>query len=208
MYARTTTLQAQPGSIDAGIANFRDVTLPALQGIDGYVGGSLIVDRESGLCIATTNWASPEARRASAELVMPIRDQALAVMGAESSEVADWELAVVHRDHHAPEGACVRATWSKVDPSEAERGIGFWKLAILPAVEQWDGFCSGSLMVNRDAGLAVGTITFDSRSAMEATREQAAQVRAGATREMGGLEILDVRELELAVAHLHAPEMV
>jgi len=207
VYARTTTLQAQPGSIDAGIANFRDVTLPALQGIEGFVGGSLIVDRETGLCIATTNWASPEARQASAELVMPIRDQALSVMGAESSEVGEWELAVVHRDHHAPEGACVRATWSKADPSKAEPGIGLWKHAILPTVEQWDGFCSGSLMVNRDAGLAVGTITFDSREAMEATREKAAELRAGAAKEMG-LEILDVRELELAVAHLHAPEMV
>jgi hypothetical protein len=206
VYARSTTVQAQPDSIDAGVSYFRDEVMPALQDIEGFVGCSMIVDRETGLCIVTANYSSPEARAGSATTVMPLRDRAAAVLNASSVEVDEWELAVLHRDHHAPEGACVRATWSKVDPSEAERGIGFWKLAILPAVEQWDGFCSGSLMVNRDTGRAVGTITFDSRPAMEATRERAAEVRAGATKEMP-LEILDVREFELAVAHLHAPEM-
>jgi len=68
------------------------------------------------------------------------------------------------------------------------------------------GFCSGSLMVNRETGLAVGTFTFDSRAAMEATREKAAELRAGAAEEID-VEILDLREFELAIAHLHAPEM-
>jgi hypothetical protein len=206
VYARSTTVQAQPDSIDGGIIYVRDEVMPALQEIEGFVGCSMIVDRESGLCIVTANYSSPEARAASAATVMPLRDRAVAVLNASSVEVEEWEIAVLHRDHHAPEGACVRATWSRIDPAQAERGIDFWKLGVLPRAEQLDGFCSGSLLVNRETGRAVGTVTFDSRAAMEATREQAAQMRAGATQELG-VEILDVRELELAIAHLHAPEM-
>lgn len=206
MYARSTTVQGQPDSIDAGVAYFRDEVMPALQDIEGFVGCSMIVDRESGLCIVTANYSSPEARAASAATVMPLRDRAAAVLNASSVEVDEWEIAVLHRDHHAPEGACVRATWSRIDPTQAERGIDFWKLGILPKAEQMEGFCSGSLMVNRETGMAVGTITFDSRAAMEATREKAAQLRSGATQEIN-VEILDVREFELALAHLHAPEM-
>lgn len=65
MYARTTTLQSNTDSIDAGIANVRDNVMSELQGIDGYVGLSLLVDRASGRCIATTAWETEEAMRAS-----------------------------------------------------------------------------------------------------------------------------------------------
>ena len=206
MYARSTTLQAQPGSIDAGIAHFRDETMPALREIDGFVGASLIVDRETGRCIVTANYASPEARQASAEKVMPLRDRAAAVLGAEAVEVGEWEIAVMHRDHRAGEGACVRATWAKIDPAGADRAIDMWKLIVLPKAEALDGFCSASMMVDRASGRSVGTITFDSQEALERSREQAANIRAAAVKEIGA-EILDVREFELALAHLDAPEM-
>jgi hypothetical protein len=42
---------------------------------------------------------------------------------------------------------------------------------------------------------------------MRRTRQLAAVVRHGATREPSG-EILDVDEFELALAHLHVPELV
>ncbi|MGE5746688.1 MAG: hypothetical protein ACM33U_05460, partial [Solirubrobacterales bacterium] len=66
--------------------------------------------------------------------------------------------------------------------------------------------CSASMMVDRATGRSAGTITFDSREALERSREQAANIRAGAVKEMGA-EILDFREFELALAHLDEPEM-
>ena len=106
MYTRTTTFQAQSSSIDAGIAHVRDTVMPALERCDGYTGLSLLVDRSSGRCIATSAWQSEEAMRASAESIRPVRDCAAEVFGG-SADVEEWEVAVLHRDHRSNDGACV-----------------------------------------------------------------------------------------------------
>jgi hypothetical protein len=89
--------------------------LHGLEGVDGYTGLSLLVDRSSGRCIATSAWQSEEAMRASAESIRSIRDRAAEVFGG-SADVEEWEIAVLHRDHRSRDGACVRATWVKVNP--------------------------------------------------------------------------------------------
>ncbi|EUA34784.1 hypothetical protein I552_5573 [Mycobacterium xenopi 3993] len=42
---------------------------------------SLLVDRQSGRCIATSAWESDEAMHASAERIQPIRDRAAQMFG-------------------------------------------------------------------------------------------------------------------------------
>ncbi|HSE10560.1 MAG TPA: hypothetical protein VLB29_17995 [Nocardioidaceae bacterium] len=206
MYARSSTIHAQPGKIDAGIAYFRDDVMPALQQLEGFVGASLIVERDTGRCIVTASYASPEARQANADTVKPLRARAASIMGAESVDVAEWEIAGMHRDHYTGEGACVRTTWLRLDPGDVNRLVDVWKLAVLPALEQLEGFCSASLMVDRAEGRAVGTATFDSRATLEASRPSTDKIRAGAAKEARA-EVVDVVEHELAFAHLHAPEM-
>jgi heme-degrading monooxygenase HmoA len=206
VYARSTTIQAQRSSIDAGIAHVRDEIMPAVQAMDGCVGISLLADRETGRCIVTTSWDTEEAMLASAELVRALRDRAAAAFGSSDKQVDQWEIAVLHRDHHSENGACVRATWIKVPPDQAGRAIDFYKGEVLPALEKLEGFCSASLLINRSTGRAVSSSTFDSREAMERNRDRATELRNARTRELGA-DILDVGEFELAIAHLRVPEM-
>jgi hypothetical protein len=205
VYARSTTVQAQPSSIDAGIAHIRDTVMPALQDIEGCIGVSLLVDRESGRCIATSAWQSEEAMRASAEAVRPIRDKAAEMFGG-SAQVEEWDIAVLHRDHRSSEGACVRVTWVKVSPDQVDRGIDFYKMTILPALEELEGFCSASLLVDRASGRAVASAIFDSVDARERNREQLDRLRATGSREVAA-EVLEECDFELALAHLRVPEM-
>jgi heme-degrading monooxygenase HmoA len=205
VYARSTTIKAQPSSIDAGIEHVRNTVMPALEGIEGFTGLSLLVDRSSGRCVTTTAWQSEEAMHASAESVRPVRDRAAEIFGG-STQVEEWEIAVLHRDHRSRDGACVRATWVKVDPDRIDRGIDVYKTAVLPALDELDGFCSASLMVDRASGRAVSSATYDSVAAMERISAQLDRLKAASTQEADA-DVLDECDFELAVAHLRVPEM-
>jgi heme-degrading monooxygenase HmoA len=205
VYARSTTIQAQTSSIDAGIAHVRDEVMPALRDIEGCVGVSLLVDRESGRCIATTAWESEEAMRASEERVASIRQRAAETFGG-TPETQEWEIAAMHRDHRSAEGAGVRATWVNVPTDQMDQGIEYYKASVLPQLEELEGFCSASLLVDRASGRGVSSVTFDSLDAMERNRERATELKTTSIRE-AGVEEADEREFELALAHLRVPEL-
>jgi hypothetical protein len=194
-------------SVDIGIAHVRDVVIPALQEIDGYVGLSLLVDRQSGRSIATSSWESIKAMRSSAEKVASIRDH-VALMFDGSASVEEWNIALLHRRHRSREGACVRATWLKVVPDLLDRSLDFYRMAVLQEMEELDGFCSASLMVDHPASRrAVSCSTFDTMDAMAVNRDRATELRSRRARELGA-EIIDVAEFELSIAQLRVPELV
>jgi len=205
VYARTTTIAAQPSSIDAGIAYVRDEVMPALQDMAGYVGLSLMVNRQTGRCIATSAWESDEAQRASAERIAPVRDQAAATFGGNAT-VEAWEIAVLHRQRSSDTGACVRATWVTLPPDEMEAGVEYFRTSVLPQVEHLDGFCSASLMVDPASGRGVSSVSFRNRDAMERNRVQATALKVESIRKAGASEV-DEGEFDLVLAHLRVPEL-
>ena len=205
MLARSTTFDARPESIDAGIAYFRDEVMPAMQGMTGCVGVSLLADRESGRCIATSAWDSEAAMQAGSDEVGRLRDRAAEAFQA-ATTVDEWQLAAVHRDHPSREGARVRATWLRVRPDQFDRAVEFYKTSVLPEIELLDGFCSSSLMSDRGSGRVVVSVTYDSQDAMERNREQARSLRTSLLRDLGA-DQQDVGEFELVIANLRVPEM-
>ncbi|OLT11570.1 hypothetical protein BJF78_26610 [Pseudonocardia sp. CNS-139] len=196
---------ARPQSIDAGIAHIRDEVMPALHDMDGCVGLSMLVDRESGRCIVTTAWRDEAAMRGSEQAVRSIRDRAADLLGGRPS-VDQWEIAVLHRDHTSRPGACVRSTWVRMDPTQAERGVDAFRMGALPTMQEAEGFCSASLLVDRTNGRAVSSVTFDSRDAMDRSRMDAAELRERVTAS-AGIDVVEVAEFDLALAHLRVPEM-
>jgi heme-degrading monooxygenase HmoA len=199
VYARSTTFHGRPAAIDAGITFVKDEAWPALDRIDGCRGVSMLVDRDTGHCIVTSSWESEETMRASDAELRPIRDRGRDILGA-SMEVDEWEIALMHRNHH---GECCRASWLQGDVVAMAEAM---RMAIMPELEQTPGFCSASLLVNRSSGLACATSAWESRAAMEASRAVADDLRMRVAREGRG-EVADVHEFELAYAHLHVPEM-
>ena len=206
MYARSSTFQGDPARIDDGIAFVRDIVMPSLQEIDGCIGLSLIVNRESGKAVVTAAWRDEDALRDSDMQVTDLRERGADILGARP-KVEVWEIATLHRVHESGPGACVRATWTQTDPMRAERSIDNYKMVLLPEMEQLPGFCSASLLVDRQTGRAVSTVTYATRDNMVATRDAAIAMRRTAVEE-NQLHILEVGEFELALAHLRVPETV
>lgn len=206
MHARSITLMARPDSIDTGVAFIRDEVMPMLLDMEGCIGLSMLVDRNSGRCITTSSWEDLDSMHATDERLRESRRRAAELMGGGDLQAEEWEIAAMHRDHPSQQGACVRVTWVQTSPQQLDGTIEFWKSTILPAMEAYDGFCSASLLVDRQSGRAASSVTFDSREAMDATRDKAENLRRRGVQE-AGVELLEVGEFELALAHLRVPEM-
>jgi len=189
-----------------GIAHLREVVMPELMGIEGCIGLSVIVDRQSGRCIATSAWETEHAMRAAERPVESIRRDAADQFGGAVDKVERWEIAVLHREHQAAEAAGTRCTWLQLPVGQIDRGIEAFRTRVLPAVEEMVGFCSASMFVDRTADRAVSAIAWDSQDAMERSRDQMAQLRASVTSDIGA-QVLEVAEFELALAHLRVPEL-
>jgi hypothetical protein len=206
MYARSNTVRGDPQKIDAGIADVRDEVMPKVQGMSGCVGLSMLCDRESGRCIVTTAWADESSMHATEEGVRAMRERAAETFGG-SVEVNEWEIAVLHRTREAPDGACCRVTWTRGDPADMDRMIDTFRMALLPRLDDVAGFCSVSVMVNRDNGMCALAATYESREAMMQSREAVAAMRDDFTQQLG-LQVTDIAEFDLVVHHLRVPETV
>ncbi|MGY1836153.1 hypothetical protein ACI79P_13675 [Blastococcus sp. SYSU DS0510] len=205
MYARSTTMR-NVRSMDDGIAYVRDTVMPAVQGMSGCVGLSMMCDRPGSRCIVTTAWADESAMHASAESVREMRARAGEVFGGEA-EVAEWEISLLHRRREAPEGACTRVTWTRGDPATTDRSVDAVRMGVLPRLDELPGFCSVSLLTDRRTGAGALAATYASRADMEASAETVRGMREQITRELG-MEITDMAEFDLLLAHLRVPETV
>ncbi len=94
MYARVTMVQGSPEQTDAGIESYNSQVLPAIQGLDGYKGSMLLVDRSTGKGIGLSLWATEDARRQAADAVAKAREATVKAMGGTVPPVDEYEVAV------------------------------------------------------------------------------------------------------------------
>jgi hypothetical protein len=94
----------------------------------------------------------------------------------------------------------------RMEPGQVDRVVDVYRMALLPVMNDYDGFCSASLLVGRASGFAVSSVTYYSLEAMERSRENAEALRGAGAKE-AAVEIVEVCEFELALAHLRVPEM-
>jgi hypothetical protein len=203
MYARSTTMRGRPDVVDDLTAFIRDEVMPTVTRLDGCVGLSLLIDRD-GRCIATSAWDTEAAMHASAERVAGLRERAVVMFGV-TADVQEWEIAVLHRAHQ--DGACARVTWTRTDPAHLDGVIDAYRESLMPWWEETPGFCSNSLLVNRRDGRCVSTVVFESPEAMAHTRDQFPTLREEFAARMR-MDLLEVAEFDLALAHLRVPETV
>lgn len=193
--------------LDEGLSLVRREIFPEVTAMNGCAGMSLLFERQTCRIIATTSWRSEGEMWASADVVGPLRERAERALGsAGGSEVHQWEVAAAHHDHAVPEGAFARVTWLTCEPDMIDRAIDLFRMVVLPQVQEFDGFCGASLMVDRASGRLVATFAFDHLGAVQASRDAATGIRERVARELGAT-VDGVEEMEIAFAHLHVPEM-
>jgi quinol monooxygenase YgiN len=207
MYARSTTLTADPMRMDDGIRMVGDEIMPALQSMPGCIGLSMLCDRESGRCIVTSSWDSDAAMRATTDRVVDMRQRVMDAMGGRDMSVDEWEIAIMHRKSAPGDDACARVSWTRVDPAGMEQMLDTFRMAMIPRIDDLAGFCSLSLMVDRNTGRSTLTSVYRDRRALEDSREMVRGMREEFTGQMG-MNVTDVAEFDVAIHHLRVPETV
>lgn len=200
MFARSITFHGRPGSVEAGQKFVVDEVAPALDKIDGFRGISLLLDRDHGTGILTTSWRDQKSIDASDPLMRPMRDRGRDIIGG-TMEIDTWDIAVMHRSAH---GECCRVSWIE---GSVDKAIDLFRFGVIPVLDDQQGFCSTSLLIDRSSNVACATTCWTTRELMESSRDMADMLRGRVAAESGG-RIVDVCEYDLAYAHLHVPEMV
>lgn len=99
MFARVTTIQGPPESVDESVIVTREKALPQARQIPGFKGALTLVDRTSGKGLTITLWESEDALRTSDEAANKIRSDAVAaITGAEVVSVDRYEVAIDERE--------------------------------------------------------------------------------------------------------------
>lgn len=93
MHARLTQIQGAPDQLDAAIEMAKTRVLPTLQGLDGYKGFTVAVDRGSGKMFGISFFDSEETLRASDEAVRAVREETAEAAGG-SPEVSFYEVVI------------------------------------------------------------------------------------------------------------------
>jgi quinol monooxygenase YgiN len=207
MYARSTTAQGDPSTLDEAIAFVGKKEFPAITGIPGCIGLSMLADRETGRVIVSSAWADADSLAASKEMVRPMQDRLMHMLKAEDALIQSWDVGVLHRERHSGDGARATVTWAKVPTDAIDAVLDTYRTTVLPGLQQLPGFCSLSLVVDRAQGRTVSVTAFESPDALDRARDQAQQLRDDFAASVGA-RIHDMAEMDLVVAHLGIPETV
>jgi quinol monooxygenase YgiN len=206
MYARSTTIHGDPRELAAGTAHVRAESMPVLRQMPGCAGLSMLASRDSGRCIVTTSWRDEAALDASRDDVRPHLERTAAALGGRP-EVEEWEIAAMHRVHEAHHGACSRVTWLRTEPGAVQRAVDAVRLSLMPKLDDLPGFCSVSVLVRRDDGMAVAAVSYDSWADLEQAGDGAREFREEFA-PARGIEAVDTADFDLVLAHLGVPETI
>jgi quinol monooxygenase YgiN len=207
MHARSLNIRGNPSNIDAGIAYVGDEVMLSIKRTDGCVGLSMLTDRDSGRCIVATAWKDEQAMRATAAEDRTVQHRLMHTLGGEHADVHEWEIAVLHRDRPAGDGAGAQVTWARIAPNHLDDLLDAYRHNLMPKLQELPGFCSVSMLVDRRLGRTVSVTSFENRDAASLVRKHARSLREQFAQAMGA-KIVDVAEMDLVLAHLHVPEAV
>ena len=207
MYARSTTVNGDPKTLDEAIAFVGKKEFPAITGIPGCVGLSMLADRDTGRCIVSSAWADEETLKASAEMVRPMQDRLMQMLRAEDSLIQNWDVAVLHRERPSGDAARAAVTWARTPLDKVDVMLDAYRASLLPRMRELPGFCSLSMVVDRTQGRTASVTSFESPEALALVRKPLRIMREEFKLAVGA-RIVDAAEMDVVVAHLGVPETV
>lgn len=186
MHARVTRATGKREDIDRVVASFRDAPSQTQQ---GWKGGYVLVDRDTGKLISVTLWESKESMDRSASWARQVWTEALSMAGAGQPDIENYEVELqprpAERRSEAGPAAHTRVTTIMGRPESIDRTVDVFRKAMKGEEKGWRG---AYVLVNRQTGEILTFTLWESRQHIEDTASMAKQVRGEAISAAGAGE--------------------
>jgi quinol monooxygenase YgiN len=93
---RATWMHGAAPDLDRGVDLFKMVTMPAMEGLDGFCSASLFLDRTTGRAVISATYDSTEMMVASREQAMDLRRRTAREARVDILDVAEFDLLLAH----------------------------------------------------------------------------------------------------------------
>ena len=201
MYLRVTSVKSAPSKLEEGIANFKERIVPAAEKLPGFVGATLIINRETGQAAGSTVWESLEAMNKAEQMGQQARLQAAETSGDEVIDVDRFEITVLERSGNVELPIYTRVTTAYGPLDRTEKTVELTRGEILAKLKAQPGFRSFSAGVNRMTGRGFTASSWATPEDREASNAAIASLRDKVV-QTGGLYGLEVLLVETVVAEI------
>jgi heme-degrading monooxygenase HmoA len=203
MHTRATYIRAPADQVEQLTANFNERVIPAAKGAKGYVGATLLYNREQGIAMGATIWESARAMAESEEVGTNTRIQAASETRASIVNVERGEVVAMERAAPPKSPAFVRVVRLHTDPEKLDQLIGFVRDKAVPKIRDQKGFRSVWSIVDRTTGFVNTLTAWESAADRETSKAALAGIRDEASRLAGSP--VRIEEYEQLVVELRAP---
>lgn len=204
MYSRMTTIKGDADRIDALIDYVEQTVRPLIDDLPGSLGLAMFLNRDTGLVVVTTLWATAADRSASDVALAPIRGEASKILVGQA-QPEDLELIAGAFCKPAQPGFWNHTTRLRVDAGRMHELEPSFRGAILPGLQDLPGFCTATCLADRARGVVLVATTWDSREHLAGSRASADALR---TSMLGALDaqVIGVAETQVAIAGIRRPQ--
>ena len=159
------------------------------------LGVLLAANREAGVAVLESFWASRVALVQSTDVLAPARQAAVRQAGG-TVAVERYRVPVFEGEARLSGGAGLRLTRMDIEPSRTDDLIQAYGDSAVPLLAETLGFCCALLLADRRRGHAVSETIWRTPQALAASRSVAATVR-GETVLAAGCEVRQDEEYDL-----------
>lgn len=206
LHMRLNRIAADTAALDGCVTYIERKVRPALEARPGSLGISVLADRERGVAIFGSLWATSDEMRGSEDTEAPLRGELARRAGgpvtAEDYQVPVFEL--VERQALTRRCPAVRVTRMHVRPSRVDDVIGVVGDIAVPSLIEAPGFCDALLFADPASGRLVSQTAWRDPVARATAPGIAAIVRAEVPDEAGG-GIRAVEDYTLLFSSLQEP---
>ena len=203
LHIRLSRIAAEPPVLDECVAYIEREVRPALEGLRGSLGISVLADREEGGAIFGSVWASSHLMSASEETEGPLLIE-LAKRAGGPVTPEDYEIAVFLQEAQPQRGQAVRLTRIQVKPSQVLDVIEVVGDIAVPALAETPGFCGALLFAHPASGRLISETVWRDPRARTAAPDVAAIIRTEVPDEAAS-EIRAVADYSLVFSSVREP---